>query len=133
MLTLREATAKATFAPVAARVMQADGKLSREWNSHSVVAHDPVVSWTIVPHRPTLPLPCCLNDLVTNRYLMLENTLSARKPEKSEQENIDAWGSYNPGYPYRPHVDMEPHIPDSCPNKAKVGAIFTAARCRKVQ
>jgi len=47
--------------------------------------------------------------------------LDKRKPELSDQENLDAFNSFTPGYPYRPDVDMEEFIPDSCPNKAKVG------------
>ena len=42
------------------------------------------------------------------------------KPELSDQENMDAWISFMPGFPYRPDIDMEPHIPDTCPNKTKV-------------
>ena len=87
----------------------------------------------IVQHHPTQALPCCLIALVTSRYSTLEENLSARKPEMSEQENIDAWNKYIPGYPYRPDVDMDPHNPDTCPNKAKVGPVFTAAPCRKTQ
>ena len=58
---------------------------------------------------------------------MLEKNVSARKPERPEQENMDARNYFTPGYPYRPGVDMEPNIPDSCPNKAKVGHAFYSA------
>lgn len=47
--------------------------------------------------------------------------MDKRKPELSDQENLDAFSSFTPGYPYRPDVDMEDFIPDTCPNKSKVG------------
>lgn len=47
--------------------------------------------------------------------------MEKRKPELSDQENVDAFNSFTPGYPYRPDVDMEEFIPDTCPNKEKVG------------
>lgn len=55
------------------------------------------------------------------RYATLEGNWDKHKPELSDQENLDAFNSFTPGYPYRPDVDMEEFIPDTCPNKAKVG------------
>lgn len=57
--------------------------------------------------------------------------MAKHKPELSDQANVDAFNRYIPGYPYRPDVDMAPHIPDSCPNKAKVGGIDVSASGRK--
>lgn len=69
--------------------------------------------------------------LVTSvrRYATLESNMEKHKPELPDEENVKAFNSFTPGYPYRPDVDMEKHIPDSCPNKAKVGkksAVFWA-------
>lgn len=55
------------------------------------------------------------------RYATLESNMAKHKPELSDEENLKAFNSFTPGYPYRPDVDMEKHIPDACPNKAKVG------------
>lgn len=42
----------------------------------------------------------------------------------SDQENLDAFNSFTPGYPYRPDLDMDEFIPDTCPNKAKVLGVY---------
>lgn len=68
---------------------------------------------------------------MANRYRSIELNWDRRKADKSDQENMAAWDTSTPGYPYRPDVDMGPHIPDSCPNKAKVGLVFVAARFHK--
>lgn len=60
------------------------------------------------------------------RYQTLEGNLDKHKPELSDQENIDAFNGFTPGYPYRPDIDMEKYIPDTCPNKAKVRLFFVA-------
>lgn len=54
------------------------------------------------------------------RYATLESNWDKHKPELSDQENLDAFNSFTPGYPYRTDVDMAEYIPDTCPNKAKV-------------
>eukprot|EP00904_Undaria_pinnatifida_P010038 jgi/Undpi1/6164/HiC_scaffold_20.g08648.m1 len=59
-------------------------------------------------------------DFARERYRSIELNWDRRKADKSDQENMAAWDTSTPGYPYRPDVDMGPHIPDSCPNKAKV-------------
>lgn len=59
--------------------------------------------------------------LFARRYATLEQNLKKHKDDLTDQENLDAFNSFTPGYPYRPDVDMAAHIPDSCPNKAKVG------------
>lgn len=56
----------------------------------------------------------------------MESNLDNRKPDKSDEENLKAFNSFTPGYPYRPDVDMANFIPDTCPNKAKVGRNFFA-------
>lgn len=50
--------------------------------------------------------------------------MAKHKPELSDEENVQAFSSYTPGYPYRPDIDMAKHIPDSCPNKAKASNRF---------
>lgn len=54
------------------------------------------------------------------RYATLESNWDNHKPELSDQENLDAFNSFTPGYPYRTDVDMDEFIPDTCPNKPKV-------------
>ena len=54
------------------------------------------------------------------RYATLESNWDKHKPELSDQENLDAFNSFTPGYPYRTDVDMDEFIPDTCPNKSKV-------------
>lgn len=82
---------------------------------------------------PGTPIAVLLVNLVTNRYATLEANMKVRKAELSDQENIAAWNKFTPGYPYRPDVDIEPHIPDSCPNKTKVGPVFMSAPCCNAQ
>ncbi|CAN0171543.1 unnamed protein product [Pylaiella littoralis] len=59
-------------------------------------------------------------DFARARYETLEQNMDKHKPELSDEENLKAFNSFTPGYPYRPDIDMEEHIPDTCPNKAKV-------------
>eukprot|EP00904_Undaria_pinnatifida_P010039 jgi/Undpi1/6165/HiC_scaffold_20.g08649.m1 len=66
-------------------------------------------------------------EFARNRYATLEANMKVRKAELSDQENIAAWNKFTPGYPYRPDVDIEPHIPDSCPNKTKVLKVLKEA------
>eukprot|EP00752_Nemacystus_decipiens_P010284 g9164.t1 len=63
-------------------------------------------------------------DFARARYATLESNWDKHKPELSDQENIDAFNSFTPGYPYRADVDMDEFIPDTCPNKPKVLAIL---------
>lgn len=69
-------------------------------------------------------------SLLAYRYLTLEQNWDKHKPEMSDEENVKAFNTFTPGYPYRPEVDMEPHIPDSCTNKAKVGLALPLAKLR---
>lgn len=54
------------------------------------------------------------------RYATLEGNLKKRKGHLSDEENIKAFNSFTPGYPYMPEADVAACIPDTCPNKAKV-------------
>ncbi|CAM9698797.1 unnamed protein product [Laminaria digitata] len=107
--------------------------LGEEWMAtwwHGLPAASGTPTGVFVPHIVWLwnvVKAWGMYEFARDRYLLLEKNLSARKPEKSEQESIDAWCSFTPGYPYRPDVDMEPHIPDSCPNKAKVLEVLKEA------
>ena len=64
------------------------------------------------------------------RYATLESNWDKHKPELSDQENLDAFNSFTPGYPYRTDVNMDEVVPDACPNKPKVHSSDTARpRC----
>lgn len=70
--------------------------------------------------------------LLLHRYATLEGNWDKHKPELSDQDNLDAFNSFTPGYPYRPDVDMDEFIPDTCPNKPKVRAsetLLAIGRC----
>ncbi|CAN0129443.1 unnamed protein product [Scytosiphon promiscuus] len=59
-------------------------------------------------------------DFARARYDTLESNLDKRNPDLSDEDNLEAFNSFTPGYPYRPDVDMAQFIPDTCPNKTKV-------------
>lgn len=78
-----------------------------------------------------IPTGLCV---LSYRYATLESNMKKHKLELSDEENMNAFNRFTPGYPYRPDINMEEHIPDSCPNKAKVGGTYSGllgnARCR---
>lgn len=66
---------------------------------------------------------CDYGSYPIRRYETLEGTLSKRKPELSDEENLSRMNTFMPGFAYRTEVNMSEHIPDSCPNKAKASLL----------
>ncbi|CAN0318645.1 unnamed protein product [Ectocarpus sp. 6 AP-2014] len=101
-------------------------KLGAEWMSnwwHGLPGCYDTPTGVFVPHIVwmwNVVTAWGMYDFARARYATLESNLKKHKPELSDEENVNAFNRFTPGYPYRPDMDMEEHIPDSCPNKAKV-------------